>query len=275
MVWHLIHCLIKAAFKTIEHDGVEHAGYMAFMVLLSIFPFIVFFLASTSFVGASELGKWGIIILFDNLPPNILDTIIPRVNEMLKSPPQSLLTLAVLGTIWTSSSFVEGLRTILNRVHQVSFPPPYWFRRILSITQFIIISVVIFLTILLLVFIPIVLGKIPRIVEFIDSFGIACFLLRYLLIAVMLFLAISAIYYFIPNTKLKFKEVAPGAIVTAVLWLLSGTLLSKYIKFYNQLNIIYGSLGSIIITLLFFYIIAMIFIYGAEFNHQLLMNNRQ
>ncbi|WP_370664243.1 YihY/virulence factor BrkB family protein [Candidatus Orientia mediorientalis] len=268
-----IRCLTQATFKTIEHDGIEHAGYMAFMILLSIFPFVIFFLASSSFLGVSELGKNGISMLLSNLPMNISEALVPRIHEILDHPPQSLLTLAILGTIWTSSSFVEGIRTILNRVHQVNSPPPYWLRRLLSIVQFLITSMIIFLTIVLLVFIPIILRKIPPTIFFTKTLSPIWGLLRYVFIVTTLFFTVSTIYYFVPNTNLKFIEVVPGAIVTVMLWIFSGTILSKSTAYYSQLNLIYGSLGSIIITLLFFHIIAIIFIYGAEFNHQLLRKN--
>ena len=96
---------------------------------------------------------------------------------------------------------------------------------------------------------------------------------RYALIFVSLFLSVCALYYIIPNAKLRFAEVVPGAFLTIILWAISGYLLSTYIVYYNQLNIVYGSLGSIIVTLIFFYIVNMIFIIGAEFNY-LMRNGR-
>lgn len=92
-----------------------------------------------------------------------------------------------------------------------------------------------------------------------------------MLILVLLFLGASSLYYILPNVKLNFIDVFPGALLTVILWVISGYLLSTYIVYYNQLNLMYGSLGSIIVTLIFFYIINMIFIYGAEFNY--LMKN--
>lgn len=271
MIKYYTRCLVCAGFKTIEHDGIEHAGYMAFMVLLSIFPFVVFVLASSSFLGASDLVKSGITDIVSTLPSNIIDTLIPRIFEILEIPPQSLLTLAIFGTLWTLSSFVEGIRTILNRVHQVTSPPPFWLRRLLSVAQFLITSMVLFLTLVAFVFIPLMLRKIPQIIAFINTVSPIWILFRYSLIILMLFLTVSTIYYFIPNTKLKFKQVIPGAVITVILWLFSGTLLSKCTAYYyGQLNLIYGSLGSIIVTLLFFHLISLIFIYGAEFNQQLL-----
>lgn len=270
----IIFCLYTAAVKTIEHDGVEHSGYMSFMVLLSVFPFLIFFLALTSFFGASELGDNFIQLLLDTLPERATDAIKIRMSELGKTPPQSLMTLAIVGSIWTASSFVECLRTILNRVYEIKSPPAYIIRRLLSIAQFLIISVLISFAMFLFVIIPILLAKIPEIVEIIQGYETILNILRYLLILTSLFIGASSFYYIIPNIKLNFLDVTPGALLTVILWVLSGYLLSTYIVYYNQLSIVYGSLGSIIVTMLFFYIINMIFIYGAEFNH-ILMNSKK
>lgn len=257
----------------INHDGIEHSGYMSFMVLVSIFPFFVFLLAFTSFFGASELGEKFIAIAIDSLPSHSIESIRTRINELMLAPPQGLLTLAIFGTLWTASSFVECLRTILNRVYEIKSPPNYISRRLLSIAQFLIISTAISFAMLLLIIIPIGLAKLPPFILLIEDYKSLINPLRYALIFLSLFFTVCALYYIIPNASLKFLEVIPGAFVTVILWSLSGYLLSTYIVYYHQLSIIYGSLGSIIVTLIFFYIVNMIFIIGAEFNYLMKQKN--
>ncbi|RYE05689.1 MAG: YihY/virulence factor BrkB family protein [Rickettsiaceae bacterium] len=266
--------LYTAAVKTIEHDGVEHSGYMSFMVLLSIFPFLIFFVALTSFLGASELGDNFIKILMENMPERTTESIKIRINELGRTPPQSLMNLAIVGSIWTASSFVECLRTILNRVHGVTSPPSYIIRRLLSIVQFLFISLMIGIAMLILVVTPLAFTKIPIITKTIAGYEKLLNICRYILILSATFLGVSSLYYIIPNIKLKFRNIIPGALLTVLLWVISGHLLSKYIMYYNQLNVIYGSLGSIIVTLVFFYLTNMIFIYGAEFNHALIIDKK-
>ena len=260
-------CIGKAIIRTVEHDGVEHAGYMSFMVLFSFFPFLVFFLVLTSLLGASELGQNFMALLIDSLPDSTTIAIKTRITEIMQVPPQSLMTLAIIGSIWTASSFVEGLRTILNRVYHISSPPPYLWRRLMSILQFFVISMLISFAMLLLVIVPIGLTKIPAIVSILKDYSTILQYWRLVLIFVSLFITVAALYYVIPNVKVTFTEVIPGSLLTVVLWIISGHLLSRYIGYYNQLNVVYGSLGSIIITLLFFYVINMLFIYGAVFNY--------
>lgn len=262
-------CFWKAIEKTIQHDGVEHAGYMSFLVLLSFFPFIVFFLALTSFFGSSDIGSTFVDFLIQSLPSNATESIKQRVYELVKAPPASLMTLAIIGTIWTSSSFVEGMRTILNRVYHISTPPPYLLRRLMSIVQFIVINLVIYFIMFLLVVIPAAFSKIPELVGLLGdhSTTLSCF--RYLFIWTILFVTICSFYCILPNKKIRFLQVVPGAVVTMILWMISSHLLSNYLVYYRQFNLVYGSLGSIIVTMLFFYIISMLFIYGAELNYQI------
>jgi membrane protein len=261
--------LYQAFIKTIEHDGIEHSGYMSFIVLLSVFPFLVFFLALTSFFGASEVGENFIRLLLENMPDKSIDALQYRVQELGLSPPQSLLTLAIVGAIWTASSFVEGLRTILNRVYEIQSPPPYIWRRLLSIGQFLIISIIISIIMFLLLVVSMGFSKILVIVEVMHHYTALIKYIKYLLILSALFFSVASLYYMIPNIALNFLKVIPGSVLTVFLWTLSAHLLSTYIIYYNQLNIIYGSLCNIIVTLIFFYIINFIFIYGAEFNYLL------
>lgn len=261
--------LWRALENTIIHDGVEHAGYMSFMVLLSFFPFIVFFLDFTSFLGASDLGSHFVNFIIDSLPQHATESIRSRVYELIKAPPDSLMNLAIIGTIWTSSSFVEGMRTILNRVYNIKTPPPYLFRRLLSILQFIIINIIISLTMVLFVVIPTGINKIPELEHLLKNASPLLGYLRYVFVWGSLFLTICTFYCVLPNRKVKFMEVIPGALVTLLLWMISGNLLVAYIDYYTQFSLVYGSLGSIIITMLFFYINSIIFIYGAELNYQI------
>ena len=177
------------------------------------------------------------------------------------------MTIAIIGTIWTSSSFVEGMRTILNRIYHISTPPPYLMRRLLSIVQFLIINIFISCVMFILIFVPIGLRKVPEIGHMLDTFSPSWTYFRYLLIFLSLFGTVSTFYYVLPNIKLKFIDIVPGSLLTIILWTISGNLLSTYIVYYTQLSVLYGSLGSIILTLIFFYIFSMIFIYGAEFNY--------
>jgi membrane protein len=262
---------ISSVERTIDIGGVEHSGYMSFMVLLSFFPFLVFFLAFTAKLGGLDIGMRFIQFIIDGLPQDSNQIIKKSILEIAQTPPQNLLTLAIIGNLWTSSSFVECLRTILNRIYNVNILPTYLTRKLLSIFQFILLNLLLYGTIFGLVIIPAAISSIPEINNFFRDLIFLSYI-RYILIMLFLFFTVSMFYYVIPNVKIKYYEVIPGSITTILLWICSGFLLKKYIQ-YNDLMLIYGSLWNIIITLIFFYIINMIFIYGAVLNYLLFRNN--
>lgn len=265
---------IKAINNLINHDGVEHAGYMAFISFLSFFPFLIFLMMVTGLIGKSDHGRELILLLLSNIPDDLIQAIKPRVEEIMLFPPKSLLTISILSIIWTSSSAVEGLRTILNRIYQVTYPPAYIFRRMLSIIQFFIITALLVLSIFILLFLPVIYEELSNIEHFKnvvlaisgDIFTPIWENMRHLLAIITLFLGVLFLYYSIPNIKLKIKSLVPGALLVSLLWTATGSLLSKYIYEFAQLNLVYGSLAGFIITLLFFYVIHIILIYGAEVN---------
>lgn len=266
-MYKIVKSLYNAIEKTIYDDGVEHAGYMAFMLILSLFPFLVFFLALTSFIGASEIGENLIEILIDTSPEKAVDSIRSRLEEIKKAPPTSLINLAIFGTIWTASSFVEALRTILNKIFEVYSPPHYIFRRILSIVQFLVLCAIITAIMYLFIFLPAIFHK-YQIPEIIGKSNYLHFS-KYFYLFLTIFICVLSFYRFIPNAKLKTIYLVPGALLTTSTCIASGYLLTKYIKYYYQLSIVYGSLGSIIITMLFFFVISFLFIVGAAFSHEL------
>jgi membrane protein len=271
------HLNVRAITNLINHDGVEHAGYMAFITILSFFPFLIFLMAVTGFIGKSDHGRELIYLIINTMPIDLIGAIKPRIDEIMVVQPSGLLTISILGIIWTSSSAVEGIRTILNKIYNVESPPAYVWRRLLSILQFFIITAILIISMFILLLFPMIYEEISHIrpLESLFAFfnnGIFAPIwdnARHFTLVLTLFAGVMFLYKNIPNTPLRFRSVIPGAILVSILWIISGSLLSQYIYQFSQLNLVYGSLAGFIITLLFFYIIHIIFIYGAEINRLL------
>jgi membrane protein len=261
--------LYKAGVNTVNHDGIEHAGYLAFIGLLGLFPFLVFVTALAGLMAERKAGTDFVRLILAQLPPDMVQGLTPRITEITSGPPQGLLTISILGAIWTSSSALEGYRTVLNRAYRVTAPPAYIWRRLLSIAQILILSFVVVTAMIVLVVLPIAWGKVALAAgpsgAVLTRGEIVC------LSVAVIFLAISLAYYFLPNLKQSIRCVAPGAVLVTFLWLGAARLLSLYFSRFTADNLIYGSLGSVIAALFFFYVGNVIFIYGAEFNYLLKM----
>lgn len=265
-----LRCLTKAVENTINHDGIEHAGYLAFLSLLAIFPFLVFTVAVIGVIGQGDAGAEFITSMLSSLPDSITVALKPRVVEIVSGPPQGLLTISILGAIWTASSAVEGMRTILNRAYHVATPPAYWLRRSLSILQLLLFTFLTISAMLLAVATPLILHHVEGWIGFNFLPENPDYLGRIIFTATIatLFTAICGIYYLLPNINQRLFSVVPGAILVVLGWLAAAYFFSLYLSHFNQVNLIYGSLGGFIAALVFFYICNIIFIFGAEFNYQ-------
>lgn len=274
-------CFYQAMHNTINHDGIEHAGYIAFLAILSIFPFLVFIFAIVGFFGQTEIGIEITKLFFANqiIPKEFLAALKPRVDEIVSGPPQGLLTVAILGAIWTASSMFEAVRTVLNRAYQVITPPSYLLRRLLSILQFIIMTAIVILVTLVFILIPNLwnyfsdLPLLHDIKGLLVSFGIEFssywFYFRYVIVVLSLFFVVSCVYYTLPNIKQSWIDVLPGALIVVFLWFAVGYGFFIYLIDFPQVSIIYGSLAGFIAAMLFFFFSAMVLIFGAEFNYLL------
>lgn len=265
--------LYRAGDNLVDNDGIELAGYLTFLAILALFPFLVLIVASTGFIGQGELGTHFIELLITHLPKEAVASIRPRIDEIMSGPPQGLLTVSILGAIWTASSAVEGMRTVLNRAYQVSEPPNYYWRRAISILQIMLFTILIITVMSVLVLAPLIItnftGYTGRIMpEGIERFFTSDFIY---VGGTLLFVAVASLYYWLPNIKQTMFAVVPGALLVVVMWVFGAALVSLYLDNVSQVNIIYGSLSSFIATLIFFFVMNIIFIYGAEFNHELLI----
>jgi membrane protein len=263
----LIKIIKKSVSDLIKQDGVEHAGYLAFLSILSLFPFLIFLIAIIGLFGASEQGIIFVQYLLAAAPKEMSQALAPRVNEIISGPNQSFLTIAILGVVWTASSSVEGLRTILNKAYRVDFPPPYLWRRFISIIEFLMISFIIVIGIIIFIIAPKFLKKLELIFSFGIDFESSFFYFSQFIIVFIIIASTSLLYYILPNAKQKISQTLPGSILSVILWSLLQKIFSFYLSYFNQVNFVYGSLAGIIVSLVFFYLVSLIFILGAEFNY--------
>ena len=264
--------LYRAGYNLVYNDGIEMAGYLTFLSILAIFPFLVLIVAVFGFMGQGEMGTQFVQFLVEHLPEDAMQSLLPRIDEITSGPPQGLLTVAIVGAIWTSSSAVEGIRTVLNRAYKVSEPPHFFFRRLMSILQIIIFTLLIIVVMLVLVLAPFLLQQFITITGVEVPLTVEHLLVDYFVYlgAAVLFGGVASLYYVLPNVKQRMLAVVPGAALTTLLWLGGTAMLGYYFDDIGTVNVIYGSLSSLIATLIFFFVMNIIFIYGAEFNHVLL-----
>jgi membrane protein len=257
----------RAAWRLVMDDqGLELSGYIAFTAFLSLFPFLIFLAALAGFLGDPETADGFIEAMFEFMPDDVAETLAPAVREVIGARQGGLLTFGILATLWFASNGFEALRTGLNRAYGVSEQRAMWWLRLQSIA-FVISGGLIILFLSLVVILGPLVWKVlgPTVDQVLETrlvFGTA----RYVFAAVLLFGALTLLHRWLPNTRQTFARILPGVGVTTVLWLLGASLFAWYVGNLADYSVYYGSLGGVAITLVFFYISAIIFIFGAEFN---------
>ncbi len=257
--------IIRSIKDTIKHDGVEHAGYLSFLAILSFFPSLIFLMTALSFFDG--LSTHFLEKILAHLPKEMSAGLKPTIDEILSGPSNKYLTIAFIGIVWTASSAVEGLRTILNKAYHIGSPPPYLWRRFLSIIEFFMIIFLIIASTVILVVIPNILQLLPAKMLHTMNIDFDFFYLRQIITGLILIISATLLYYIVPSTKQNFKKTIPGAISATFLWFFATKLFAYYLNYFGQINLIYGSISNIIISLMYFYFVSFIFILGAEFNY--------
>lgn len=274
-------CIKQSVIDLVHHEGVEHAGYIAFLIMLGIFPFTILLAMTIGFIGRlyfhADLNNIFQTILLESKWSELITSLKPRLIEIMQTPPQKFLTFAIVSAIWSASSIIEGLRTILNRAYHVQNPLPYIPGRMISIAQFV-------LMLASMSAVVIALNAAPLAIQYLNHYLPSIEIQHPLYVTVRKYLNDTALWrnsimlsialvftlylhYYLPDKKQKLLHLIPGLCVTILGWYICSVMLKYYITTFSQINFIYGSIAGIIISLFYFYICNLVFIFSAEFNH--------
>ena len=105
----IIKSFLSGVHNTAKHDGIEHAGYISFLLMLSVFPFVVFLMAIVGRLGSDYIADNLIDLMLNGSLANFIWALKPRIIEITSTPPQSLLTFVILSAVWTSSPNISRL----------------------------------------------------------------------------------------------------------------------------------------------------------------------
>lgn len=256
----------QAFRRMLDEDGMMAAGHIAFTAFLSLFPFLIFLAALAGFLSTSNDIANIIDLMFKFMPNEVAEAMAPAVTEVISMKPVGLLTFGFIGTLWAASSGVESLRIALNRAYKVTRKRPLWQRRLQSLLFVALAAFLVFFMSLLVLFGPVLWDIAQKFLYFNFLQETIFNLSRYLSALMVLTGALLILHRFLPHIKQHTKYLLPGVLFTAITFLIGGTLFSAYITNFGNFNVTYGSLGSIVLSLLFFYMTANLFIFGAYLN---------
>lgn len=260
---HVNKSMIKHLFEKIKEDEVTGlAAQLAYYFLLSIFPLLIFVITLLPFLPVNQADIMDILHTY--APAESAKLLEASLKEIMSNQNGGLLSFGILATIWSASNGTNAIMRALNHAYDIEETRSFIKVRGLALILTIGLIVVVVVSLLLPVFGKYILNIVFDFLGFEPSFVYD--LLRWgISIAVITFVFLI-IYWVGPNLKMKFMNALPGAIFASVGWAGSSLAFSFYVSRFANYSSTYGSLGGLIVLMLWFYLTGLVIIIGGEVN---------
>ena len=258
--------LRKAIRDFIGDDMPTHAAALAYHILLALFPFIIFLLALLGALGWGDAFDRLLSEARAALPPDALVLVEQVIGEIRGQPREGLLSVSILFAVWAASAGVRSLMTALNGAYDVEETRPIWKRYPLSIFYTIGLAALAIIASGLLVVGPLVAYWFGGQIQLSRGAALAWMWLRLPVVVLLLLLTFAIIYKTTPNIDQPFRYVTPGSMVGVLVWIIASVGFSAYVENFGNYGATYGSLGGIVVLLLYFFVSSAALLFGAEIN---------
>ncbi|MFZ7741359.1 YihY family inner membrane protein [Bacillus velezensis] len=256
---------IKELFARFSlHEGQSKSAELAYFFLLSLFPLMIFMLTLTAYLPISAEDVLGAV---DQYAPDSAMSMVKSITEQtLNKRSGGLLSFGIIAVIWSASNGMNAIVRAFNHAYEVEENRSFIIIRLTSI--FLTIAMVV--TILIALLLPVFGREIGMLAaDFIgasDLFLQVWSVVRWGISPLILLIVFTALYIFAPNKKLSLRFVLPGAVFAATGWIIVSMLFSFYVGTFANYSATYGSIGGIIVLMIWFYLTGTLLILGGEIN---------
>jgi membrane protein len=258
---------LEAFYRFNADDGWAIASHIALSALMSLFPFLILCAALAPYFGTAGLANEVAQILLEVWPTQVATPLAKEVQNVLGTARGDVLTIGVLLAIFFASSGIESLRIGLNRAYGMTETRSVWLLRLESIGYVIVAAIAMLVLAFLVVLAPLIFTTAIRYVPWLDPLWGLFNFLRLATAATVFIAALFIVHKWLPAGRRRLSQIWPGIIVTLLLWLIAGELFGDYLSGFAYTYVTYyAGLASVMMALVFLYLTAMIFIYGAELN---------
>jgi membrane protein len=257
--------LLKLLWHRIDEDDLPGlSAQLAYYFLLSLFPLLIVLFTLLPYIPIPHQDMLGLIR--DFAPVEAMDLIEKNVHDIMNYRNGGLLSFGIIGTIWSASNGIEAIVKAFNKAYNVKESRSF----IVSRGMAILLTFGMILVLILAIILPIfgreiglfLFSRMGYTTEFIKLWDT----LSRLVSAIILFLIFTGLYWIAPNVKLKCRSAFPGAAFATIGWIISSLGLTFYVGNISNYSLTYGSIGAIIVLMIWLYISAFIIILGGEIN---------
>lgn len=260
--------LDKLLHGILEDEVPAVGGQLTYFLILSIFPFLIFFLNILSYtsIAQEEILENFLIVL----PTETQILLKGIVREIVGYSSETLLSLGIILSLWTGSLGITAIIRAVNKAYDVEKRRPYWKLKGLAIIFTIALAFVLIIVLSMLVFGEIIGQKIFAIFGATHIFYHIWEFFRIIIPVFSMVIIFALLYKFSPTPEegldIKLKDTIPGALFAAIGWIITSMIFSFYVNNFGNYSKTYGSLGGIIILLIWLYIASIMIILGGEIN---------
>jgi membrane protein len=262
--------LIRRTFKeSLDDDVLGLAAQLAYYFFLALFPALLFLLAVASYLPLTNLTDEFARLASRFVSPEVSDLVQDQMRRLANAESGGLLTFGVLGALWSSSAAIVSIVGALNRAYDIEEGRPWWKVRLLAIGLTIGVALFVLMALTLVLAGPALARYLGRATGLGAAAEWASLILQWPLALALIATAFSLIYYFAPDVDQDWTWVTPGAIVGTALWLIASLAFRLYISRFTDYNAAYGTIGGVIVLLLWFYVSGIALLAGAELNSEI------
>lgn len=262
---HKVYYFVEQMYCRFQDDEVSALGaQMTYYLILAFFPFLIFLMTMFGYTSVSTAD------ILQNLSPliagNLYKTIEEFINGLLLSRNTTLLSFGMIGTIWAASSGVLSIIKGLNRAYDEAETRPFWKVRSISMLFTLALGVVLLLSFVLLIFGEGVGEHVFQLIHSPANFDTIWNFTKYGIPLTTMLFVLVCLYKIIPNRRINFREVIPGSLFAAFGWIATSLSFAFYVNNWGHYTKTYGSIGGVIVLLVWLYLSSIIILLGGQIN---------
>ena len=253
-------------------DTFGDAAKLAYYFLLALFPLLIFLTSAIGLIIGSESGMRQTLFqyLARVMPSSAFQLIDSTMFEVTTASSAGKLSFGLLLALWAASNGMGAITEALNTAYDVKETRPWWKRRLAAVLLTIGLSVLIISALALVIGGGRLADYLAVVFGFSSAFTWAWKILQWPLALAFMLTAFALIYYFAPDVRDQdWKWITPGSVIGVALWLLASFGFKGYLHFFNSYSATYGSLGAVIILMLWLYLTGLAVLIGGEINAEI------
>ncbi len=247
----------------------DRAAALSYYFTFAFFPALLFFTGLLGYLPVRGMLDLFLADLGRVLPVDSASIIQKTLREILNGSRGSLLSIGALVALWAASNGMASVMTTLNVAYHVKEIRPWWERRLIAVALTLGFTLLVLTALVLLVFGPQLGGMIAGWVGLGGVFPVLWNALSMAIIVLFVLVGIALVYYFAPSAKQHWRWVTPGSVLATGLWLLMSYGLRMYVGSFGNYSATYGSLGGVILLMLWLYFGGVVLLLGAEVNSEI------